>query len=93
METSRDLFRMVEGDEVLEEGSRVLAFIDELEEHGFEWMLAKRSGLAAREALYVAAIRSPEGRVLEGYGPSPGGAIKELSRVLVEEGRRGLPRC
>jgi hypothetical protein len=88
METSRDLFKMVEGDSVLEEGSRVLAFIDTMEEHGYPWMLAKM-----QDGSYKAAVFAAGRLALEGRGATPGAAIKELSRVLVEEGRKGLPRC
>lgn len=93
METSRDLFRMVEGDEVLEEGSRVLAFIDTMEEHGYPWMLAKMLDGSYRAAIFVEGRQAAVRRGLEGHGPTPAAAIKELSRVLVEEGRKGLPRC
>lgn len=81
---------MVEGDEVLEEGSRVLAFIDTAEEQGYPWLLGK-----LEDGSYTAAILNVRGgpRRLEGHGATPAAAIKELSRVLVEEGRKGLPRC
>ena len=80
---------LVDGEDVLSEGARVLAFVDTMEEQGMLWKLMK-----VQDGRYLAATMYPGTMfIFEGFGNTPGAAVKALSDTLVAKGLESAGRA